>query len=183
VLTPARDGFVLVEHDRLLHGTAAPGSPLRAVTPPGLRLGPRAGEIAIAVGDPTTGGLAVIVRHYWNGPHDLVILGPDFEVTDQVAIAVTGAVQWIGWFGPGRLVTGPRSRRPLADSRRSDLATVADLAGRFGRRAATPGALGLLRACLEYRFGADVALGTGTGGSQREGRYRHYRNPRRAGIT
>jgi hypothetical protein len=205
-----------------------------------------------------------------------VILGPDFEVTDQVAISVTGAVQWIGWFGPGRLVTcepylrlshtpgegsfvryrswrvgpptvpvadtgelpsggrlpqalaaaglivtgageyldaatlrpapGPAAlagawpaagglfgspdgeyaavqrergalevrdllgeelgellRRPLAESRRADLATVADLAGRFGRRAMTPGALGLLGACLEYRFGGGVALGTGPG--------------------
>jgi hypothetical protein len=275
VLTPARDGFVLVEHERLLHGTAEPGAPLRDVTPPGLQLGPRAGETAIAVGDPVTGGLAVIVRHHWNRPHDLMILGPDFEVTDRIAISVTGAVQWIGWFGPGLLVTcepylrlshspgegsfvryrswqvgaptvavadtgelpfGERLpqaltaaglivtgagecldaatlspapcpaalawawpaagdlfvspdgeyaavrrrerdevevrdllreelsallRRPLADSRRSDLAAVADLAGRFGRRAVTPGALGLLRACLEYRFGADVALGTG----------------------
>jgi hypothetical protein len=40
VLTPTRDGFVLVEHGRLLHGTAEPGSPLRDVTPPCSSSGP-----------------------------------------------------------------------------------------------------------------------------------------------
>jgi hypothetical protein len=50
--------------------------------------------------------------------------------------------------------------RPLARARPADLAAVTDLATRAGddARAGT----GLLRACLEYQFGADVAVGQAT---------------------
>jgi hypothetical protein len=50
------------------------------------------------------------------------------------------------------------ARRPLASFRPADLAAVTALAGRAGDRPVRT-ALGLLRACLEYRFGADVAIG------------------------
>lgn len=49
-------------------------------------------------------------------------------------------------------------RRPLASFRPADLAAVTALARRAGDRPVRT-ALGLLRACLEYRFGADVAIG------------------------
>lgn len=52
--------------------------------------------------------------------------------------------------------------RPPARSRPADLAAVADLAARAGAEDARAG-LGLLRACLEHRFGADVAIGQARG--------------------
>jgi hypothetical protein len=51
--------------------------------------------------------------------------------------------------------------RPLARSRPASLAAITDLAGR-ARGDDALAVLGLLRACLEYRFDADVAIGRGT---------------------
>jgi hypothetical protein len=50
-------------------------------------------------------------------------------------------------------------RRPLARSRTADLTAVTDLAGRRPGDQATHATLSLLRACLEHRFGTDVAVG------------------------
>jgi hypothetical protein len=54
-------------------------------------------------------------------------------------------------------------RRPLAQFRPADLQAVTKLAGRSTDPAVTA-ALGLLRACLEHRFAADMAIGGVTTG-------------------
>lgn len=58
-----------------------------------------------------------------------------------------------------RTEIGALLARPLADARRSDQARLARLVS-----ADTAEVTGLLRACLEYRFGADVAIGAAPAG-------------------
>jgi hypothetical protein len=97
----------------------------------------------------------------WAPPHDgHLFLSPDGG----------GAALWRSWREQGsykgeievrdlvREEISELVRRPLARFRVADLAAVTDLTGRAGDRPVSA-ALSLLRACLERRFGADVAVG------------------------
>jgi hypothetical protein len=53
-------------------------------------------------------------------------------------------------------------KRPMASSRPADLNAVAE-AGEYTTSQETAEVTRLMRACLEYRFGADIGLGTTTG--------------------
>jgi hypothetical protein len=105
----AGKGFVIAEPGRLLHGTAEPGSPLRDVTPPGLRLDGDRDVLADVVADPLTSRLAVLViRRGSVVRDDVLILDPGFSVTGQIAVPFDerwGTIHVLGFGGSDRLIT------------------------------------------------------------------------------
>jgi hypothetical protein len=104
-----KGGFVIAEPDRLLYGTAEPGSPLRDVTPPALQLDGDRDVFHDVVADPLTGRLAVhIVRRSAVLRDDVLILGPDFSVGWQLTIPFDErwrAVSALGFCRPDRFIT------------------------------------------------------------------------------
>jgi hypothetical protein len=110
-LAPVRDGFVVAEDGRLLHGTAVPRSPLRDVTPPGLRLDGDGDAITCVAGEPGGGLVALGIQHAARGRDELLILGPDFEIINRVAVRAGDGrrIRWVGFPRPDALITGHRS--------------------------------------------------------------------------
>jgi hypothetical protein len=104
-----RGGFLIAEPARLLYGTAEPGSPVRDVTPPALRLDGDRDAFRDIVTDPLTGRLAVhVVRRSTVLRDDMLILDPDFSVVGQLTIPFDErwrAVSALGFCSPGRLIT------------------------------------------------------------------------------
>jgi hypothetical protein len=258
-------GFVVGTRTRLLHGTAAPQSPLREVTPRALRQELAEKQVTMLASEAATGRLAVVIREEPHHSESLAVLDADFRVIGRGADIADrldpSCFEWLGFCGPGRLITRstfkhlcswrvePRlireattrssarhmlpmpaagrivldSRdhrdartlqevdcppmlgwtlrvgagrllstdtdhhvawlrddgdlevrdlrlgeiselveRPMVSSRPADLNVVAE-AGAYATSPETAEVTRLMRACLEYRFGADIGLGTTTG--------------------
>ena len=102
-------GFVIAEPARLLYGTAEAGSPLRDVTPPGLRLDGDRDVFHDLVPDPLTGRLAVHIMRRSTVPRDdVLILGPDFSVASQLTVPFDErwrTVHALGFCRPDRFIT------------------------------------------------------------------------------
>jgi hypothetical protein len=88
-------------------------------------------------------------------------LSPDGEGAARVRRPRTGDYSWVNEVEVRDLVREEIAGlvpRPLARARPGDLAALTQLAA-GARGGGALAVLGLLRACLEYRFGADLAIG------------------------
>jgi hypothetical protein len=115
-LAQARDGFVVAIAGSLLRGTAEWGSPLSGGTVPGLIAGDT-GRITHIAAEPRTGQVAVVVYHGGQVLDDLVVLGPDLEITGRTqlpGIHPGGAhSRQLGFCGPHRLVIYEGSQKRI----------------------------------------------------------------------
>jgi hypothetical protein len=102
-------GFVVGTRTRLLHGTAAPQSPLREVTPRALRQELAEKQITMLASEPMTGRLAVVIREEPHHYESLAVLDADFRVIGRGADIADrldrSCFEWLGFCGPDRLIT------------------------------------------------------------------------------
>jgi hypothetical protein len=149
----------------------------RLVRQPMRRRVPRDHGVASIVAVPQRGELAVLIRKMPEEPGFVRYFDTDTltEVEGQHGLAgKTGHELWSSRQGSAHALASedgaidiafathplaPLLGRPMGDMTSSDLAAVAGSLGRHDQFPAERPALELLRACLEYRFGADVAIG------------------------
>jgi hypothetical protein len=114
-LVPVPDGFVVAGTDRLWHGTAVPGAPLRDVTPPVLvedqGQNGQTYDIGHVAAEPGTGQFAIFIRWVsatgsFSRPrhpgYEVLLLSPDFEITGRFP---GDGITEMAFCGPDRLIT------------------------------------------------------------------------------